>query len=632
MISPMLFVRIIGPKTILPSTVANLYRLQCLHLTEVSQDQYSSVRKYQVPAELVEQSSRERKLLAEVNGLLELFDLPIPEPRIGNQKDYSLDEMAESLAQLSQQVRKLFAHKQKLAEEADLLPVYARKIEQILPYLPATASLHGYATIGLFVRQGHEHVSDLIHQEINKLTEGEVDFSGFNLDKETSVVLVITKASYITRIENWLRDENIPQFEWPEEIGSEQPATALELVRSRIQKLPAHLAEVDAALEDIKQSYAQQLIDWQTELAHRVDMFAIYAFIAETGSLFVLQGWISRDKHDEFESELLAGSNQQLILEWMETPEALQSEIPVQMENRPIAQPFERLVRLYANPRHDDIDPSGWMALFLPLFFGMILGDIAYGLVLFLVTLLLGKRMRSGFMADIVKILRMGSVWAILFGFLFGEFLGTLGHSLGLRPIWLDRVEKESLMPLMLVAIGIGAAHMTLGLILGVWQAWTVKHRTHLLERAGMLVGLIGIFLLVAALAQLIPQVFTIPAVSVLVIGIAMLGYSIGKAGIIVGPIEFIGVLGNILSYIRIAAVGLASVYLAKVANDLAGYFGSLVVGVIVAVLFHGLNLVIGAFSPSIHSLRLMYVEFFRKFYEGGGKTYHPYGLKETKV
>jgi len=187
-------------------------------------------------------------------------------------------------------------------------------------------------------------------------------------------------------------------------------------------------------------------------------------------------------------------------------------------------------------------------------------------------------------------------------------------------------------MPLMLVAIGIGAAHMTLGLILGVWQAWTVKHRTHLLERAGMLVGLIGIFLLVAALAQLIPQVFTIPAVSVLVIGIAMLGYSIGKAGIIVGPIEFIGVLGNILSYIRIAAVGLASVYLAKVANDLAGYFGSLVVGVIVAVLFHGLNLVIGAFSPSIHSLRLMYVEFFRKFYEGGGKTYHPYGLKETKV
>lgn len=632
MISPMLFVRIIGPKTILPATVANLYRLQCLHLTEVNPDQRCHLRKYQVPAEQSEQSSRERKLLAEVNGLLELFDLPIPETRAGVQQDLSLDEIAESLADLSQEVRKLFAHKQKLAEEADLLPVYARKIEQILPYLPDTASLHGYATIGLFVRQGHEHVRDLIHQEIDKITHGDVDFSGFDLDKETSVVLVITKASYIAKIENWLRDENIPQFEWPEEIGQANPATALEMIRARIQQLPAHIAEVEATLREMKKTYAQRFFGWQVWLAQRVEMFSIYSIIAETDTLFVIQGWISQDRREAFEESLLEDSDQQLILEWMETPEALQSEIPVQMENRSIAQPFERLVRLYAYPRHDDIDPSGLMALFLPIFFGMILGDIAYGLVLFGLTLLLGKRFRSGFMADMVKILRMGSLWAILFGFLFGEFLGTLGHSLGLHPIWLDRAEKESLMPLLLVVVGIGAAHMVLGLILGVWKAWTLKHRTHLLERAGMLVGLVGIFILIGVLAKLIPEVFTIPAVSVLVIGIALLGYSIGKAGVIVGPIEFIGVLGNILSYIRIAAVGLSSVYLAKVANDLAGYFGSLIVGVIVAVLFHGLNLVIGTFSPSIHSLRLMYVEFFRKFYQGGGRSYRPFGLKETKV
>jgi V/A-type H+-transporting ATPase subunit I len=270
------------------------------------------------------------------------------------------------------------------------------------------------------------------------------------------------------------------------------------------------------------------------------------------------------------------------------------------------------------------------MALFLPLFFGMILGDIAYGLILFMLTLVLRKRIGSGFMGDLLKIIRMGSLWAIVFGVLYGEFLGTLGHSLGLKPIWLDRAEKESLVPLLLVVIGIGAAHMVLGLILGVWRAWLVKNRTHLLERGGMLVGLVGVFALVGVFTHLIPEVFTIPAASVVVIGIALLGYSIGKAGFIVGPIEFIGVIGNILSYIRIAAVGLSSVYLAKVANDLAGYFGSLVVGVIIATLFHGLNLVIGTFSPSIHSLRLMYVEFFRKFYEGGGKVYQPFGYRET--
>jgi V/A-type H+-transporting ATPase subunit I len=104
-----------------------------------------------------------------------------------------------------------------------------------------------------------------------------------------------------------------------------------------------------------------------------------------------------------------------------------------------------------------------------------------------------------------------------------------------------------------------------------------------------------------------------------------LLGMPLGLPGILIGPIEFISLIGNILSYLRIAAIGLASVYLAKVANDVAGAFGSLVVGLIIAVVIHSLNLVMGAFSPTIHSLRLHFVEFFSKFYEGGGNAYQPF-------
>jgi len=104
-------------------------------------------------------------------------------------------------------------------------------------------------------------------------------------------------------------------------------------------------------------------------------------------------------------------------------------------------------------------------------------------------------------------------------------------------------------------------------LILGVWQAWVDKSRNHLLERGGMLVG-------------------------------------------------------NILSYMRIAAIGLASVYLAKVANEMVGLVGSLLVGIIAAGRFLAFNLIMAVFSPTIHSLCLYYVEFFRKFYDGGGKPW----------
>ena len=83
--------------------------------------------------------------------------------------------------------------------------------------------------------------------------------------------------------------------------------------------------------------------------------------------------------------------------------------------------------------------------------------------------------------------------------------------------------------------------------------------------------------------------------------------------------------MGNILSYLRIAAIGLSSIYLAQVANELAGLAGNLLVGLIVAGLFHALNIVLGAFSPAIQSLRLHYVEFFGKFYQGGGQPFHPF-------
>jgi len=225
----------------------------------------------------------------------------------------------------------------------------------------------------------------------------------------------------------------------------------------------------------------------------------------------------------------------------------------------------------------------------------------------------------------VVTVLAMGSVWGILWGFIYGEAFGTLGEHFGLQPIWFSRTSSEYVAALLLMTLIVGSVHITLGLILGVWEAIKLKSRGHILERGGMLIGLISLFFIVAVLTDYLPQGFMTPAIAGVILGIVFLGASLGWLGILMGPIEFISLIGNVLSYLRIAAIGLASVYLAKVANDIAGLLGSVVVGVIIAVLIHALNLVLAAFSPTIHSLRLHYVEFFRKFYEGGGRQYQPF-------
>jgi len=175
------------------------------------------------------------------------------------------------------------------------------------------------------------------------------------------------------------------------------------------------------------------------------------------------------------------------------------------------------------------------------------------------------------------------------------------------------------------MAIAVGVGHILLGLLIGMWNALVHKSRNHFMEKAGTFIGLLGILFLAGSLTKILPNGFYLAGWIVLVVGLISLSFSMGGTGVIMGPIEFVGVIGNILSYLRLAALGLASVFLAKVANDLSDIGGSMVAGLIIAVLIHALNLIMGMLSPTIQSLRLQYVEFFRKFYEGGQSSFTPF-------
>jgi V/A-type H+/Na+-transporting ATPase subunit I len=218
--------------------------------------------------------------------------------------------------------------------------------------------------------------------------------------------------------------------------------------------------------------------------------------------------------------------------------------------------------------------------------------------------------------------------WAIVWGVIYGEYLGDLGRRLlSLEPIWIDR--EEALVPLLLFSLAIGVGHVVLGIVLGIWCSARAGRHRELTERAALLVAMIGLFAVTGIATGLVPEGVMTPAVAAVVVGMVIMMWSGGAMGLLMGPLELLGTIGNVLSYLRIAAIGLASVYLARVANEL-GAAAPLLIGIVVATLFHTLNLALGAFSPTIQSLRLHYVEFFGKFYESGGEEFNPFGATDV--
>ena len=176
-------------------------------------------------------------------------------------------------------------------------------------------------------------------------------------------------------------------------------------------------------------------------------------------------------------------------------------------------------------------------------------------------------------------------------------------------------------------ALTLGVVHVVLGQVLGIWQSASLHRPSELLNRAGSLIAMGGVLVLAGVAVDRMPGGTLTPTVAgvAVVVGLVLLIARRGALGLVMGPLELVGTLGNVLSYLRLAAVGLASTYLAMVANDLT-VLGPLWMGIFAGAFFHALNLSLASFSPMIQALRLHYVEFFGKFYEGGGEPFRPFG------
>jgi V/A-type H+-transporting ATPase subunit I len=308
------------------------------------------------------------------------------------------------------------------------------------------------------------------------------------------------------------------------------------------------------------------------------------------------------------------------VLEERRIMEEELDKVPVILKNPPLFRPFELFARLLPLPRYTSYDPTPFIAIFFPLFFGMMLGDAGHGAILLVAAVVVRKRYKERrFVGDAARIFIISALFAILFGVFFGEFFGELGRELfGFRPLVTDR--STAILPMLYFTLAVGVMHVTLGLLLGVVAALKKRSGKEALFKVVTILVVLSLVVLFGSLAAPSAGALTRPIALTLVVTIPLLLFTGG----LMAPLELVKTIGNIISYVRIMAIGLTSVFLSSAANNLAGMTGNIVTGMIVGGLLHLLSITVGVFSPTIQSLRLHYVEFFSKFLEHGGRRFEP--------
>lgn len=628
MIVPMTKVRILGHKTCLDSALAVL---QELALVQVEPAQESlSLRTMVLDVDRLGQREEARFLLARLDAMLTILPRPDatqPPALSAGPPTVDMKALRAELDEVMPQIQALAQQRDALVHEQVSLPRYRATLIRLLPLTSDLPEFKDYETIALLLDRRYREVLELLDQTLKELVEQKYTIVSAPLDSDTIGALVVFPRAISAEMHGLLGREQVTQVRLPPDMSGMSLQQAVAHIERRLAGVGTEIAAVDGGLRALAQRWRAAWAAAAAALRARLDQLEVISQLAETDYAFVLIGWTPTAALPRLEATLAERIGSQIVVEPLPITAAERRVAPVLLENAPVVRPFEFFIRLLALPRYGTLDPASLMAFFMPLFFGMMLGDVAYGLLLLGLSLWAARRFRSNAtLHDLARFLTLGSGWAVVFGFIYGEFLGTLGHRIGLHPLWLAREDPQAVFSLLLLTIAVGAAHIVLGLLLGVWQAWRSKSQHQLAEHGGLLIGLVAVFLLIAAVAQQLPRGFITPAVALLLVGLALLARAEWPTSMLMGPIEVLSTIGNILSYLRIAAIGLASVYLARVANDMAGTVGSLWLGLIIAALFHALNLVMGAFSPSIHALRLHYVEFFGKFYEEGGRAFSPFG------
>jgi V/A-type H+/Na+-transporting ATPase subunit I len=636
MLVAMTKVQIVGRRRHIEPVLGRLYRIGLLELVSAVEEPALGLAPFPGEDARADRGHELGLLLAQLDGLLTLAgDSATTVPGV---EAASPGDVGRELKTLLPLVEPLAARIEDLRTELAVLPRYIEPLRRLLPLVPELAELDDseiealqLEAVALVLNTAEETVVDVLREALRIELGDRFVLVAVRVDADAIGCVIVNPRSAAEGVQAVLGRERVRPVPLPsryENLSFQGAVTAME---NRLREIPAELDEAQIELHALLAPRAAAWGAARRRLLGDIEQLEAVAQTGATGRAFVIVGWTPRERLRELRLALERAAAGEIALDELSTLSG--AEPPVLMRNRRLARPFEFLVRFLDLPRTGTLDPTILMALFLPLMVGVMVGDVVYGALLLVISLVARRRFGGGSAAvrDLTRVFVAGALWAIVFGFLFGEALGDLGHKAGLPALWFYRGGANAVEPLLLFSLALGAVHVVLGQLLGLWQSASARRTVELVNRFGSLLALGGVFVLAGVAVERVPGgiLASLLAGGGVAAGLVLLIAGRGALGLVMGPLELVGTLGNVLSYLRLAAVGLASTYLALVANELA-VLGPIWLGLFIGLFFHVLNLALASFSPMIQALRLHYVEFFSKFYEGGGQPFRPFGERAT--
>jgi len=609
-------VRVMGPRDQLARTLSAIQDLGVLHLAP------PPVGGAVTPPTRVPRDEREprqiRRILDDVEwDLAHLGPAPAARAPAGGPACVA---WARSARRVRRGLERIRERETALEEERALILKYRQFFDAFRSLLEAERRWPRTTAYHVLLRPGDDDALPRLRQALTTVLAGAFELYDRRLGSGETAVLVVVPTDAATNLERLFEEARVEEIPVPAAYGGGSLAQAIPQMIARLGDIPEELAALSRERETVARSARAELERARAYLNDRLAQIDALNRSGVTAHAFVVEGWLPAADVPDFSRRLRSACGEDVLVSEEGREEWASAEAPVVLSNPRLFRPFEVVLRLMPLPVYGSLDPTPFVAAFFPAFFGLMVGDIGYGLVLAALALLVHWRSRPGTLwRSVSEIAGAGALFSIVAGVLFGELFGDLGTRwLGLRPILFRR--EDAILPFLTLAISLGAVHVLLGLILGAVSSR--HHPRQALGRGLSAAMLAGVIVALLAVMEVLPRGLLTPTVIGLLVAFPVLIFAEG----VTAPIELLSALGNILSYARIMALGVASVMLAVVANQMVGAMGSVAVGVTFALLFHLVNFAIALFSPTIHALRLHYVEFFGKFYSAGGVRYAPFG------